>query len=36
MLQKCPNINLGGMSTPSVRACPKCGALLQYSETMNK
>ena len=30
MLQNCPNKDVIGVSTPSIRACPFCGALVQH------
>lgn len=30
MLQSCPNKDVIGVSTPSIRACPFCGALVQH------
>lgn len=32
MLQNCPNKEVVGVSTPSMRACPWCGALVQHIE----
>lgn len=30
MLQSCPNKDVIGVQTPSIRACPFCGALVQH------
>ena len=32
MLQNCGNKDVVGVSTPSIRACPHCGALVQHIE----
>ena len=32
MLQSCPNKDVIGVSTPSIRACPFCGALVQHTD----
>ena len=32
MLQSCPNKDVVGVSTPSIRACPFCGALVQHTD----
>ena len=32
MLHSCPNKDVVGVSTPSIRACPFCGALVQHIE----
>ena len=32
MLQNCGNKDVVGVSTPSLRACPHCGALVQHIE----
>ena len=32
MLQDCPNKDVIGVSTPSIRACPFCGALVQHTD----
>ena len=31
-LQSCPNKDVIGVSTPSIRACPFCGALVQHTD----
>ncbi|XP_065914086.1 uncharacterized protein [Dysidea avara] len=32
VLQNCGNKSINGVSTPSLRACPHCGALVQHTE----
>jgi len=32
MLQNCSNKDVVGVSTPSIRACPHCGALVQHTD----
>ena len=32
MLHNCPNKDVVGVSTPSIRACPFCGALVQHTD----
>ena len=32
MLQNCGNKDIYGVTTPSLRACPFCGALVQHTE----
>ena len=32
MLQNCPNKDVVGVYTPSIRACPFCGALVQHTD----
>ena len=32
MLQNCANKDVIGVSTPSIRACPFCGALVQHTD----
>ena len=32
ILQSCPYKNVVGVSTPSMRACPFCGALVQHTD----
>ena len=32
ILQSCPNKDVVGVSTPSMRACPFCGALVQHTD----
>ena len=32
MLIECPNKNVSGIQSPSLRACPHCGALVQHTD----
>ena len=32
MLLSCPEKNIGGVKTPSLRACPHCGALVEHTD----